>query len=102
MQCCPKVQTMNTTTPETEALDLLRAMFDLADADIRVTVDLLSRLAGHDPERVFELLSQLRSAKLVQPEALGLTMLGLTAAVALPEFQPSHEPARKRLGLRAA
>ena len=93
---------MNTTTPETEALGLLRAMFDLTDADIRVSVDLLSRLTGHSPERVFELLGQLRSAKLVQPEALGLTMLGLTAAVALAEFQPSHEPARKRPRLRAA
>lgn len=94
---------MSSTKPETDALTLLRAIFDLGEADLRVTADLLARLGGHSIDRTKALVAQLRRAKLVQDNALGLTMVGLAAAVALPEFEPSTEPApRSRPGLRAA
>lgn len=87
---------MSSTKPETDALTLLRAIFDLGDADMRVTLDLLARLAGHTTERAQSLIAQLRRAKLLQESGLGLTMVGLAAAVALPEFEPSTEPAGRR------
>ncbi|MCR9160959.1 MAG: hypothetical protein ACE37F_11030 [Nannocystaceae bacterium] len=94
---------MSSNKPETDALTLLRAIFDLGDADMRVTLDLLARLGGHSRDRAKSLLSQLRRAKLVQETGMGLTMVGLAAAVALPEFEPCREPARRgRPGLRAA
>ena len=92
---------MSTTKPEHDALSLLRAIFDLGDADMKVSVDLLARLTGDSRERTVSLLSQLRRAKLLQLKGLGLTMVGLATAVALPEFEPSSEPARHP-GLRAA
>ncbi len=78
-------------------------MFDLAEADLRVTLDLLARLAGFEEQRVFELVSELRAARLVQPKVLGLTMLGLSVALVQPEFEPasSQRPAKPR-HLRAA
>lgn len=94
---------MSSTKPETDALTLLRAIYDLGDADMRVTLDLLARLGGHTRHCAESLVEQLRRAKLVQETGLGLTMVGLAAAVALPEFEPSREPARgRRPGLRAA
>ncbi len=94
---------MSTTKPETDALTLLRAIFDLGEADMRVTVDLLARLGGHTIDRAESLIGQLRRAKLVQENCIGVTMVGLAAAVALPEFEPRREPApRTRAGLRAA
>lgn len=84
---------MSSKKPETEALTLLRAIFDLSDADMRVTVDLLARLGGYTIDRAESLISQLRHAKLVQENGMGLTMVGLAAAVALPEFEPRREPA---------
>ena len=94
---------MSRTMPETDALTLLRALFDLGDADIRITLDLLARLAGQTTERAHSLIVQLRRAKLVQENGLGLTMVGLAAAVALPEFEPAAEPASRRsTRLRAA
>lgn len=92
---------MNSTKPETDALSLLRAIFDLGDADMRISIDLLARLGGHSTERAVSLLAQLRRAKLVQLRGLGLTMVGLATAVAIPEFEPCSEPAL-RPGLRAA
>ena len=92
---------MSSSKPETDALTLLRAIFDLGEADMKVSIDLLARLGGHSKERAGSLVDQLRRAKLVQLETLGLTMVGLATAVALPEFEPCSEPAR-RPGLRAA
>ncbi len=92
---------MNSTKPETDALSLLRAIFDLGDADMKVSIDLLARLGAHSTERAASLVAQLRRAKLVQLKSLGLTMAGLATAVALPEFEPRSAPA-VRQGLRAA
>lgn len=88
--------------PEFEALTLLRGIFDVVDADVRPTEDLLARLTGHAPARLNALVAQLRGAGLLQrPEGapharadLGLTMAGLVIAARLPPFQP--EPARAR------
>ncbi len=94
---------MSSTKPETDALTLLRAIYDLGDADMRVTLDLLARLGGHPRDCTELLIGQLRRAKLVQETGLGLTMVGLAAAVTLPEFEPSCEPVRaRRPRLRAA
>ena len=93
---------MSSTKPETDALSLLRAIFDLGDADMRVSLDLLARLGGHSTPRAKALIAQLRRAKLVQEDSLGLTMVGLAAAVALPEFEPREAPSQARSGLCAA
>ncbi len=93
---------MSSTKPEQAALNLLRAIFDLSDADLNVTVDLLARLCGFHADEIEVFVAQLRGRKLVQADRLQLTMVGLAAAVALPEFEPSREPAPRRRGLRAA
>jgi len=94
---------MSSNKPESEALTLLRAIFDLGEADLRVTIDLLARLGGHSQDRVETLVHQLRRARLVQETGVGLTMVGLAAAVALPEFEPAEECAPgRRPGLCAA
>lgn len=78
---------MNAAKPRNDALDLLRALFDLADADMRPDVRLLSGLSGHDPGRVTDLLQWLVGRGLLQREGLGLTMAGLVVAAALPPFE---------------
>lgn len=86
-------------TPEFAALSLLRGIFDLADADVRPTVDLLGRLTGHAPSDLSALMAQLRRAGLLQMETLGLTMAGLVVATRLPPFDP--QPARAQAPILA-
>ncbi len=91
--------------PRNDALELLRALFDLADADISADARLLGRLTGHSATHVHDLVRWLRQRGLVQPARLGLTMAGLAAASALPEFcmAPMAEPPRRpALARRAA
>lgn len=83
---------MKTTTPDSEALSLLRAIFDLAEAELKISEDLLCRLTGHDDVSVRALIGELRAAKLVQAKNFGLSMTGLSIAVGLPEFEPSSKP----------
>ncbi|MCX4244341.1 hypothetical protein [Paraliomyxa miuraensis] len=75
-------------TPDFAALELLRALFDLAEADIRPSVDLLERLLDLDVSQSHALVTQLRRAKLVQQDRLGLTMAGLAVAASMPETEP--------------
>ncbi len=98
----PESTDMSSTKPEPAALNLLRAVFDLSDADLRASADLLSRLCGLAIEEVDALIAQLRARKLVQADSFQLTMVGLATAVALPEFEPCSEPVPRRCGLRAA
>ncbi len=77
-----------TRLPENDALELLRALFDLAQADVYPTRDLLERLLGHDGMRASALLAQLRRAGFVQRDRLGLTMAGLVVATGMPPLQP--------------
>jgi hypothetical protein len=93
---------MITATPNSEALRLLRAIFDLVDADVRPTADLVMRLLGHDDADCRALLAQLRRAKLVQPETLGLTMAGLVVATRLDPFQPTSLRARVPMAVSRA
>ncbi len=83
-----------TRTLDSGALELLRAIFDLAEADVRPTLDLLGRLLDIDANRASSLLAGLRRAGLVQHERLGLTMAGLAvaASVAPVEFEPMRAP----------
>lgn len=76
------------TTLESDALVILRALYDLADADVCPTLDLLERLLGVDKGRGFALITQLRAVGLMSPDRLGLTMAGLAVAVALPGTEP--------------
>jgi hypothetical protein len=85
---------MLTATPNSEALRLLRAIFDLADADVRPTPELVARLSGHDSVVCSALFAQLRRAGLLQLETLGLTMGGLVVATRLAPFQPTPMRAR--------
>ena len=79
---------MRTVTPESAALTVLRAMFDLAEVDMSATPDLLGRLLGLSAPRTSALIAQLRRAGLVQLEHLRLTMAGLVLATAVPETEP--------------
>ena len=96
---------MSIAKPESAALTVLRALFDLADVDLRATPELLERLLDLPPERLSALFAQLRRAGLVQMQHLRLTMAGLVLATALPETQPPRcaSPAlAPRRKLRAA
>jgi hypothetical protein len=75
-------------TPDFAALELLRALFDLAEADLPPSCDLLERLLDLAPSGSSALIAQLRRAKLVQPDRLGLTMAGLAIAASLPVTEP--------------
>jgi hypothetical protein len=79
---------MSITKPDSAALTVLRAMFDLAEVSMPVTRDLLVRLLGLTPHRTAALIAQLRRGGLVQLEHLRLTMAGLVLATALPETEP--------------
>lgn len=91
-----------TRTPDSAALEVLRALFDLADADIRPTLDLLGRLLQLDSRVCSALIAQLRVAKLLQADRLCLTMAGLAVAAALPLTEPRPLAAQPRASLRAA
>lgn len=95
---------MNRAAPRNDALDLLRALFDLADADVHPDGRLLARLCGTTPERVAELVAWLRIRGLLQADRLSLTMTGLIAATGLPEFElaPMAEPPRRPAAARRA
>lgn len=85
-----------TRTLDSAALELLRAIFDLAEADVRPSVDLLQRLLDLDENRAKGLLATLRRTGLVQRERLGLTMAGLAVAVAArpTQLRPMRMAAR--------
>jgi hypothetical protein len=70
------------------ALEVLRALFDLAEADLRPSLDLLGRLFHLEPHACSALIAQLRVAKLLQNDRLCLTMAGLAVASALPITEP--------------
>jgi hypothetical protein len=69
------------------SLELLRMIFDLAEADVRPTMDLLGRLLDHDVNRVIALIAGLRRTGLVQHQTLGLTLGGLAIAASLPSTE---------------
>ena len=75
---------MTCSTHEGEALRVLRALYDLADADVRVTRDLLERLLGLSTADVIAYVAHLRRKKLVNDARLLLTMAGLAVALNLP------------------
>jgi hypothetical protein len=79
---------MTASRPQIEALTVLRALFDLLDADARPTLDLLERLLGLRPGEVLAYVTHLRRTKLVHPKALRPTLAGLAVAMNLPETQP--------------
>jgi hypothetical protein len=90
-----------TRTLDSAALELLRAIFDLAEADVRPSLDLLGRLLDLDVERATALVAVLRRAGLVQRDRLGLTMAGLAVATSAKpvELRPMRASVR---ALRAA
>ena len=78
---------MNASTPQIEALTVLRALYELAEADVRPSHDLLERLLGFSTAAVIAYITHLRRTKLVQPTSLGLTITGLAVATNVPEFE---------------
>jgi hypothetical protein len=90
-------------TLDSAALEVLRALFDLAESDLRPTLDLLGRLLGLDTRACSALIAQLRMAQLLQVDRLCLTMAGLAVAAALPVTEPRPMAAPVGQGtLRAA
>lgn len=83
-------------TLDIAALELLRAIFDLADADVRPSLDLLGRLLDLDENRAKALVTGLRRSGLVQHDRLGLTLAGLAVATAVAptELRPMQAPVR--------
>jgi hypothetical protein len=90
-----------TRTLDSAALELLRAFFDLAEADVRPSLDLLERLLDLDANCAKVHLAVLRRMGLVQRDRLGLTMAGLAVATSVGEtkLRPMRAPVRS---LRAA
>jgi hypothetical protein len=90
-----------TRTLDIAALELLRAIFDLADADVRPTLDLVAGLLDLDVNRAKSLVAGLRRSGLVQHQRLGLTLAGLAVAIAVDpiELRPMRAPVR---AMRAA
>lgn len=90
--------------PRNNALELLRALFDLSDADLRADADLLARLTGHPTSHVHDLLGWLQRRGLVQRGGYGLTIAGLAVAAAMPQSEPvPMAPAEpRRANVRAA
>lgn len=74
--------------PRNDALALLRAIFDLADADVRADADLLARLTGQPTPRVHDLIGWLEQRGLLHRQTLSLTMAGLIAATAIAPSEP--------------
>jgi hypothetical protein len=85
---------MMSKTLGSDALAVLRALFDLADADVLPSLDLLGRLLGLEARACFALITQLRGADLLARDRLCLTMAGLAVAVALPPTEPQPMEAR--------
>ncbi|MCA9710435.1 MAG: hypothetical protein KDK70_31635 [Myxococcales bacterium] len=81
---------------ENDALLVLRAIYDLTDADICPTLDLIERLFHVGPGPCFALITHLRQEGLMQPDRLGLTMRGLAVATALPPAEPEPMAPRVR------
>jgi len=75
-------------TLDIAAQELLRAIFDLAEADVRVSLDIIGRLIGIDADHAKALLAGLRRAGLVQGDRLGLTMPGLAIAMTIAPIEP--------------
>jgi hypothetical protein len=92
---------MTPSQPQIEALTLLRALFELAEADVRPTSDLLIRLLGYSTADIVAYIAHLRRTRLVQPQSLGLTFSGLAVATNLPEFELAAAD-RSRLTSNAA
>jgi hypothetical protein len=92
-----------TRSLDPSAHKVLRTLFDLADADVRPSLDLLGRLLDIDAIRAKVLVVELRRVGLVQRDRLNLTMAGLAVATSIPEaeLEPMQAPAPVRL-LRVA
>lgn len=93
---------LDSTGLDSTGLEVLRALFDLADADIRPTLDLLGRLLHLDTRTCSALIAQLRIAQLLQTDRLCLTMAGLAVAASLPLTEPRPMAAPVGRSLRAA
>lgn len=91
-----------TRTLDSAALELLRAIFDLADADVRPSLDLLGRLLDVDGERAKGLVAALRRAGLLQRDRLGLTMAGLAVATSVEPVELRPMRGASVRALRAA
>lgn len=92
---------MVSKTLDNEAQSVLRALYDLLDADVRPTLDLLERLLGHSEAMCRASITQLRAAGLVQRGNLNPTMVGLAIALGLPAMEPCKMAGRV-VWLRAA
>lgn len=93
---------MNTRTLNTSVLELTRCLFDLAEADVRPTVDLLGRLTGRDREALNADIAHLRRRGFIQLESLALTFAGLMLALHQPAFEPSPSGATSPSRIAAA
>jgi predicted transcriptional regulator len=85
-----------TRSLDPSAQKVLRTLFDLADADVRPSLDLLGRLLDLDATRAKVLIVELRRAGLVQRDRLNLTMAGLAFATSISdvELEPMRAPVR--------
>lgn len=87
---------------QTDALVVLRALFELAEVDVRADRALLARLLGLDEAAVDTSIVQLRRRGLLAAERLTMTMVGLAMALALPPTDPRPMAQRVERRLLAA
>ncbi len=93
---------MTDCRPQDAALGVLRALFDLVDAGVQPTLDLLERLLPLAPGEALAYITHLRRRKLVQPGVLRPTLAGLALAMNVPETQPVPMTPADRRSSRAA
>lgn len=93
---------MNANTLDSDALAVLRALFDLAEVDVRPSVELLGRLLDLDVTTVQAHLAHLRNRAWVARSRLSMTLLGLAVATALPPLEPRPMGPRRWVADRAA
>ena len=75
-------------TPDSPALVVLRALFELAEVDVRPSRALVQGLLDLDDPTLDACITQLRQRGMLARDGLTMTMVGLAIATALPPFEP--------------
>lgn len=82
------VRFVMTNSLDRDVLAVLRALFELAEVDMPASSALVAALLGFEDAQCSAYIAQLRTRRLIQRDRVGLTMVGLALALALPPIEP--------------